>query len=99
MTQQPKSKEQILEDALGSYNYHELSSVRVNILVAMEAYSEQHERFKMPTDQQIIKMAIIFNDGYLDPNELTNMVSMCQFIIDRLYENGDIMIKSSKEEK
>ena len=56
-------------------------------------------RFKMPTDEQIVKTALVFNDGKLDPAELTNMVSMCMFVVDRLYENGDIMIPSSKEEK
>ena len=55
------------------------------------------ERFKRPTDEQIIKTALIFNDGRLDAEELTDMVSMCMFVVDRLYENGDIMIPSSKE--
>ncbi len=57
------------------------------------------ERFKIPTDDEIIKIALIFNDGRLDANELTNMVSMCKLVTDRLYENGDIMIPSSKENK
>ena len=55
------------------------------------------KRFILPTDEQIVKMALIFNDGKLDPKELMNMVAMCMFVIDRLYENGDIMIPSSKE--
>ena len=55
------------------------------------------ERFKKPTDDQIVKLALIFNDGRLDPSELTNMTSMSLFVIDRLYENGDVMIPSSKE--
>lgn len=57
------------------------------------------ERFKMPSDDQIIKIALIFNDGRLDAEELANMVSMCEFVVSRLYENGDIMIPSSKEKK
>lgn len=60
--------------------------------------SSQEERFKMPTDEQIIKIAIVFNNGVLDKDKLSDMVSMCQFVIDRLYENGDILKPSKKEE-
>ena len=55
------------------------------------------ERFKMPTDEQIINIAIIFNHGVIDKHKLSDMVSMCQFVIDRLYENGDILKPSKKE--
>ena len=55
------------------------------------------ERFKMPEDDQLIKTAIIFNDGKLDAEQLSGMVGMCQFVIDRLYENGDMGMPSSKE--
>jgi len=54
-------------------------------------------RFQMPTDEQIAKAAIVFNDGRIDEEELTNMISLCLFVVDRLYDNGDIMIPSSKE--
>lgn len=57
------------------------------------------ERFKMPTDEQIVGIAILFNDGKLDKQKLSDMVAMTQYVIDRLYENGDILIPSSKEEK
>lgn len=57
------------------------------------------ERFTIPTDKQVIDMAIIFNDGKLEHEKLSDMVSMCQFVMDRLYENGDISKPSSKENK
>jgi len=31
--------------------------------------------------------------------KLSAMVGMCQMIIDRLYEHGDIMVKSTKEKE
>ena len=54
-------------------------------------------RFLLPSDEQLINTAILFNDGKLEPEKLSDMVGMCQFVIDRLYENGDIMKQSSKE--
>ena len=57
------------------------------------------ERFVKPTYEQVIKAAILFNDERLNPQELINMVSLSMFIIDRLYENGNIAIPSSKENK
>lgn len=61
--------------------------------------SENTERFQMPTDDQLIKMAILFNDSKAEPEKLSNMVAMCTLIIDRLYENGDILIPTLKEEE
>ena len=54
-------------------------------------------RFQLPSDQEIIEIAILFNDGEINTKKLTDMVAMCQFVIDRLYENGDISKQSSKE--
>jgi len=62
---------------------------------AMEAYKTQG--WKRPTDQQIISAAILFNDGKVD-DTLTNMVSVLDFVLDRLFENGDITIPTSKEQ-
>lgn len=62
-----------------------------------ETVLPKSERFKMPTDEQVINIAIIFNHGILDKHKLSDMVSMCQFVIDRLYENGDILKPSKKE--
>jgi hypothetical protein len=56
------------------------------------------ERFKMPTDNQLVSLAVIFNDGKIDREKLADMVAYGQFIINRLYENGDIGKPSSKEE-
>ena len=56
-------------------------------------------RFKKPTDEQIIQFALICNDGEVDMEKLSAMVGMCQMIIDRLYEHGDITMKSTKEKE
>lgn len=58
---------------------------------------ESKERFKMPNDKTIIDFAILFNDGNLEPSKLADMVAMCQCILNRLYEHGDIMIKAKQE--
>ena len=57
------------------------------------------DRFRMPTDAEIFGTAVLFNDCELDPIALTNMVGMCQFVLDRLYENGDILKPTKKEEE
>jgi hypothetical protein len=57
----------------------------------------EEERFTMPTDKQLIDIAVLFNDGVLDREKLTDMVSMCQLILDRLHEHGTIEKPSSKE--
>ena len=51
----------------------------------------------MPTDKQLIDIAILFNDGKLDKEKLACMVGMCQFVLDRLQENNDVSKASSKE--
>ena len=55
------------------------------------------ERFKMPTDQQFVEMAVLFNDGKLEPEKLADMIALAEFMIDRLYENGDVLIPTAKE--
>ena len=73
------------------------------IISAMEAYASQSQptdkqvRFKRPSDKNIIDIAILFNNDKIQKNKLTDMVAMADFIIDRLYENGDILKPSSKE--
>lgn len=57
------------------------------------------ERFKMPESKQVIDIAILFNDGKVDHKRLADMVAMTDFILDRLPENGDIMIPCKKEEQ
>jgi len=56
------------------------------------------ERFKMPSDKEIIEIAILFNDGKIQKKKLADMIGMCQFVLDRLYENNDIKKPSSKEQ-
>lgn len=56
------------------------------------------ERFIKPTSEQLVKFAIVVSDGDLEPQQLANMLTMSQIIIDRLYENGNILTPSSKEE-
>lgn len=55
------------------------------------------ERFKRPTDKQIVNAAIIFNEGKIDHDKLSDMVALVDWVVDRLYENGDVTIPSSKE--
>lgn len=52
-----------------------------------------------PTDEQLIDIAILFNDGALDIEILSSMVGMCEFVLDRLIENNDVTKPSSKEDK
>lgn len=75
---------------------------------AMKDYAEQEVakvissnppvRFQLPSDKQMIEIAILFNDGKLEQQKLADMVGYGQFIVDRLYENGDVGKPSSKEE-
>jgi len=58
----------------------------------------KNERFKVPTDKQLVEIAILFNDGRVDREELTNLIAISEFIINRLYEHGDVTQKSSKED-
>lgn len=39
-------------------------------------------RFEIPTDKQMIDLAILFNDGILDEEKLSDMVAYGQFIVD-----------------
>lgn len=55
------------------------------------------ERFKRPTDKQLFDFAVLFNEGKIDRQKLVDMVAMAQMLIDRLYDNGDIMVKSKHE--
>lgn len=59
--------------------------------------SEHSARFQLPSDKQMIDIAILFNDGKLEQEKLADMVGYAQFIVDRLHENGDVTKPSSKE--
>lgn len=69
----------------------------INELSTLESEPEEGEYFKRPTDKEIIEIALLFNDGKIQRNKLRDMVAMTDFILDRLYENGNINQKSSKE--
>lgn len=56
-----------------------------------------NERFKKPTDEQLIDIAIIVNQGELDKEKLADMLAYCNIVVDRLYDNGDVMIPSKEE--
>ena len=62
-----------------------------------ESNSSKLERFKMPSDKSLVDIAIIFNGGRLQSKILTNMISYGLFILERLYDNGDIKIPSNNE--
>lgn len=57
----------------------------------------REERFKMPTDKQVVDFAVVFNDGKIEQKKLADMVGFLTMVMDRLYENGDILEPSSKE--
>jgi hypothetical protein len=59
--------------------------------------SSERERFKMPTDKDLVGIALLFNNGKIQKRKLADMIGMCQFVLDRLYENNDVLRKSSKE--
>ena len=54
-------------------------------------------RFQLPSPQQLIEVAILFNEGVMDREAIGRMVAISQWILDRLHENGDIEKPSSKE--
>ena len=60
--------------------------------------SSAMDRFKMPTSEQLLDICVLFNDGVLNAEKLADMLSPLQFVLDRLFENGDVLIPSKKEE-
>lgn len=57
----------------------------------------REERFIKPTYEQLINAAILFNDGNLEKETLSNMVSLSMWVVDRLHENGDIRKATAQE--
>jgi hypothetical protein len=55
------------------------------------------QKFNMPKFEHLLQVAILFNGGKLETDKLTDMVAMCQFVLDRLHENNDVTKASSKE--
>jgi hypothetical protein len=67
-------------------------------LSALENQLEpKQELFLKPTDKELVEIALLFNDGKIQKSKLRDMVAMSEFIIDRLYEHGNISKPSSKE--
>ena len=60
--------------------------------------SSAMDRFKMPTSEQLLDICVLFNDRVLNAEKLADMLSPLQFVLDRLFENGDVLIPSKKEE-
>jgi hypothetical protein len=88
----------------GNISFTETKKVKKSILKAMEEYHllKQKEeritkRFTKPDDKTLVEIALLFNDGKIQKSKLRDMVAMSEFIIDRLYENGDVSKPSSKE--
>lgn len=59
--------------------------------------SVKSERFEKPTPTQLIETAILFNEGVVDKEKLADMISHTKFIIDRLYENGNMRTPTAQE--
>lgn len=57
----------------------------------------EKERFKMPSPETLLNIAALFTSNNIKVKELANIISVCQFVLDRLYDNGDISIPSKKE--
>lgn len=79
----------------------EMKKLPKDLIIEMfkKAKTEKQERFKMPTDDQLIKFALLFTEqeGLVDNKIMADAVAMCQLILDRLHENGDVLIKSKEE--
>lgn len=60
-----------------------------------------NERFSKPTNEEVFGFALLFQtengEKPIDIEVLIQMVGFTNMVIDRLYENGDITKRSSKE--
>lgn len=57
------------------------------------------EPFKLPSNHDLIEIALLYNKGIPDKETMAKMVAMTSFVIDRLHENQDVRKPSSKEDK
>lgn len=55
------------------------------------------ERFKNPTNKELIEISILVTEGELDQDKIVDMITVLRLSIDRLYENGDIKKPCLKE--
>lgn len=72
------------------------------LILALKIYDKERikggiVRFNMPSDKQMFDVALLFNNGKFDLDKLSDMIACSQFIVDRLFENGDVLTPSSKE--
>lgn len=56
------------------------------------------ERFKKPTEEEIIGLAIKTADT-IDSKRIADLSTFATILIERLYDNGDINIPSEKERR
>ena len=75
----------------GAYGTHEVEIVEEGV------ENTPTVRFLLPSDEQLIKFAVLFNNGKLEPEKIADMLSMARLLIDRLYENGNVLIPTSKQ--
>jgi hypothetical protein len=71
-------------------------NVFLEFITQFASHSEEKE-WKRPTGKQLIEICILFNDGKLEREKLADMLSPIEFVLDRLFENGDVTKPSSKE--
>ncbi len=50
-----------------------------------------------PLNEDLLAIAILFNDGILDSKAISSMVGMCNLVLDRLQENNDVTRPCSLE--
>jgi hypothetical protein len=73
-------------------NYQDLKTTE-----QVKKWAEQSEEWIRPTSKQLIDICILFEDGRVDAGKLADMLAPIEFILDRLFENGDVTKPSSKE--
>lgn len=66
-------------------------------MVSCKLAEWERERFTKPTNQQYCDIAVLFNDGHVDQEQLTKMIAMAEFIVDRLHYTGDVTKPTPKE--
>jgi hypothetical protein len=95
------------KDILKPYTLSVFGKVNVvsedNAIDAMEEYlskmvdKKSHVNINIPEDADMVKLAIVFNDGGLDKEVLTNMVAYATCIIHRLKEHNSILLAAKNE--
>ena len=73
--------------------------MRVSISSVLDQFvsSQQSNEWVKPSDDELINICILFNKGVLDKQKLADMLAPISFILDRLFENGNVKTPSIKE--